>query len=201
MGERQRELAMNGNGRNKPILFVLGGIPGSGKSSLAGELAKAAEATIVSRDRIRTEQGGWGSDEGKQDAWDATLAGAEQHLKEGKCVIIDGATLSRRSDREQVRTLAGDAGAHFFYIHMDCPLRVAQMRAFGQSHPSPHRKPDDIAEVAARFEPFDAGPMPDIEIPHTLFAPDAIGGIADALKAMGMPEIQKPKRYVRPLPK
>ena len=55
IAENQFEVARRRTAQHRPMLIVLAGPPGSGKSSLAGELAARLGAAVVSSDAVRPE--------------------------------------------------------------------------------------------------------------------------------------------------
>lgn len=77
----------------RPFLIVVTGCPGSGKTTLAGELARAARLPLVSRDAIKE---GWVRTMGRPHDElppDANLHATELFFRAVECLIDGGASL------------------------------------------------------------------------------------------------------------
>ena len=118
-----------------PHLILLIGLPGSGKSSLAGQLAvQIPESYIISTDAIRAELFG---EEAVQGPWllvwrqvEAQFRAAVEQINDGKIsrAIYDATNAARRKRRD-VLTLARAAGfTKITGIWVDTPLQVCLER-------------------------------------------------------------------------
>jgi aminoglycoside phosphotransferase family enzyme/predicted kinase len=110
---------------------MVGGGPGTGKSTLAHGLAEQVEAQVVSTDEVRRDMqasGAIAGTPGELDAglysvdnvaavYDEVLRRAHLHLANGESVILDGTWRDPRR-REQVRQLA--AKTHSFVLELRC---------------------------------------------------------------------------------
>ena len=83
-----------------PVLHVMVGISGSGKSTIAKEIANEENAVIVSSDSLRKELLG---DENRQDANELVFNEYHKRIKnnliKGKSVIADAINLTMKSRR------------------------------------------------------------------------------------------------------
>lgn len=118
---------------SRPTLWVCCGLPASGKSYLARALAEALSLTMVQSDRLRKEREGIavsdsvivGYAEGlyrlerRQYVYGAMLAVAQEELKHGRSVILDG-SFSRRRWRDDARQLALDCDTNLIFLECAC---------------------------------------------------------------------------------
>lgn len=123
-----------------PLLLVVHGLSGTGKSELATRWADALGCELLQTDSLRREldaapssteapeygQGVY-SDVRRAAVYETLFERAEQRLNAGVSVVLDGAFLSRES-RVRARRIAASAGAEFLRVHCRCPLRVAMER-------------------------------------------------------------------------
>ncbi len=145
----------------RPVVLLLAGLPGAGKSTLATALASRTGLRIVDRDRLRAElfPEGTASMVEKAAALSAVVEAVRAACREGQGAIVDGMPFSRRSDLDRVATAAKEAGAEVVAVHLTCAVDLAEARlanaTAGESrHAAPDRRPGLAAEVAARFEPL-----------------------------------------------
>lgn len=114
----------------KPILILLYGFPGSGKTLLAQQLASKVQAAHIYGDRIRNELF-------EQPRYDKTENDIVEHLMEymaeefldaGVSVIFDNNT-ARKSKRRMLRTIARKKKAESLLIWLQIDKESAFMRA------------------------------------------------------------------------
>lgn len=115
----------------RPILVIMSGVQGVGKSTFAEALANRIDAIVVSSDVLRVEVGGVVLKEGMLDyytefgrdylakLYDASLKRAHAHLSEGRSVICD-ASFERREDRAAAFRLAQASNAAFLAVECLC---------------------------------------------------------------------------------
>lgn len=145
----------------RPVVLLLAGLPGAGKSTLATALSSRTGLRIVDRDRLRAElfPAGTASVVEKAAALTAVVEAVRSACREGQGAIVDGMPFSRRSDLDCVAAAAEEAGAAVAAVHLACPVDLAEARlaiatAEKSRHPAPDRRPGLATEVAARFEPL-----------------------------------------------
>ncbi|MBN1935721.1 MAG: ATP-binding protein [Anaerolineae bacterium] len=146
------------------MLIVLAGLPGTGKSALARELAARLPAVILDKDRIRaalfgpdvieysTEQDDFCMEVMLQAAAYLFDRDRERH------VILDGRTFGRRYQVERVRAFARERGVAIRLIECVCADDVVRERlardvAEGR-HVARNRTYDLYLKVKAQFEPI-----------------------------------------------
>ncbi len=125
----------------QPLLAVVFGLMGSGKSKRASTLARLLGATYVSSDITRKRMANVALTERAEDSfgkgiyskdftervYQQMLTVARESLASGKPVVLD-ATYSKRAQREQVRALATELGTPFFLFFVNTPERVIKKR-------------------------------------------------------------------------
>ncbi|MFE9256982.1 AAA family ATPase [Streptomyces sp. NPDC006879] len=125
-------------------LTVVGGLPGSGKSTLCGALADRLGVTLLSSDRLRKELAGIPVDQSAAapygeglytPEWTARtyatlLERATTLLSRGESVVLD-ASWSDSGQREAARHVAERTGAELVALHCQSPTdtTVARLRA------------------------------------------------------------------------
>jgi predicted kinase len=113
----------------RPQVILGVGIPGSGKSTVLGELASERGYTLISPDSIREELTGDAANQsvnGK--AWDIAYERARHALKKEESIVID-ATYSLRSRRLEAINICRSVGAaSMIAVHLDTPLSETRER-------------------------------------------------------------------------
>ena len=123
----------------RPTLWVFCGLPATGKSSLAKQIAKALSIPLFQSDRIRQErqpgfhqevlpfgQGLYGL-ERRHRVYAQLLAMAQETLKGGHSVILDG-TYSHRRWRDDARLLASDLDTNIVFVECLCKEETLRSR-------------------------------------------------------------------------
>jgi aminoglycoside phosphotransferase family enzyme/predicted kinase len=156
-----------------PLLLAVGGLMGTGKSTLARALAESLGLERLATDDIRLElfgasnrpqgfeQGGY-SPERRAQVYEEMLRRAEARLARGVSVALD-ATFSTAATREAVRKLAERRKARFLPIICQCPAevareRIAARRAAGGD--ASEARPELLDAQRRAFEPPDAAALP-----------------------------------------
>jgi aminoglycoside phosphotransferase family enzyme/predicted kinase len=122
-------------------LVLVGGLPGTGKSSLAGALGHALGATVLRSDEVRKEQAGFATDRPAPAAFgtglytpaatDATYATLLQWatvaLARGETVVLD-ASWTSAAWRQRAREVAATSVAELVELRCDAPVEVTAAR-------------------------------------------------------------------------
>jgi aminoglycoside phosphotransferase family enzyme/predicted kinase len=155
----------------RPRLVVVGGLPGSGKSTVARAFAGRIGAECLASDVLRKEMAGAApgarlpaaAGEGiYRPAMTALtyrelLLQAERHLSAGRSVVLD-ATFARATDRRRAASLARAVGGVFVTAECRCPAGTARRRSAARSRPGYDGASDAGWEVYLSmrrvFEPF-----------------------------------------------
>lgn len=128
-------------------LILTGGLPGTGKSTLAGALADRLGCTLLSSDRIRKEIAGITPEESAAAPYRSGLYGpawtertytelldrAARLLELGETVILD-ASWTAQEHRDRAAALAADADAEFFPLWCQAPANVTTHRLANRLH-------------------------------------------------------------------
>ena len=141
-------------------MIVLAGLPGAGKSTLAGALARRLpDARVLDKDQVRHALFApcdYTSAE-RDVVFAALLDAARYHLGRGRVVIFDGLTFSRRAQVAAAEAVAAEAGAYAAVIVCDVPVEVAIERceadaASDTGHLASNRDAQLVRRVASEME-------------------------------------------------
>ncbi|MDV6014231.1 AAA family ATPase [Haloechinothrix sp. LS1_15] len=173
------ELTLRNLERAEVRLILVGGLPGTGKSTLAGALAESLGARVISSDHTRKELAGITGEHGAPAAFeegiytpsrtDATyremLRRAGTLLSVGESVILD-ASWHAHAHRELARELASRAHARLIQLRCEAPAEVmAERLRIRRSSIS-----DATPAIAARMTEH-TDPWPDAYIIDTVADP------------------------------
>ena len=169
-------------------LVLVGGLPGTGKSTVARSLAERRGWVVLRSDEVRKQlagvdgsrPAGFGKGLYRQEMTAATYAAlldrAGPLLQEGRSVILDASWASAEW-REAAARLAGECSAGLVQISSAAPMEVAEQRIAARSRQG--EDPSDATAavahaMAGRFEPWpEAGGL------------DTSGGLASTLESAG----------------
>jgi predicted kinase len=112
-----------------PHLFVMAGLPGTGKSTFARRLAPRVDAVILESDALRRLFFGIPLHSSSESArlFGAMHATARKLLSEGVSVIIDATHLGER-DRRPIYAIATQTGARLHVLHLVAPEAIVRER-------------------------------------------------------------------------
>ena len=170
-------LALDQLRRARVRLVVMGGLPGTGKSTVARDLAAAIGWAVVSSDQVRKELAAlpatartgdpYGAGLYRPDRVAATytemLRRARRCLEHGRSVILD-ASWSRSSDRADAASLAIVSDAALHEIRCTVDEAVAHDRIVTRSQAGTDASDADLAiarRMAANYEPWPTATMLD----------------------------------------
>jgi aminoglycoside phosphotransferase family enzyme/predicted kinase len=153
----------------EPRLILIGGSPGTGKSTLSAELADRLGAVLLRSDRIRKEQAGivpehcspepWRhglyAPSVTQDTYDHLIDLARRLLAHGETVILD-ASWSTGGERAQARLMAADAFAAVAEIRCCADTSVVDQRIRGRqgTHDASDATPPIARLMEKEFRPW-----------------------------------------------
>jgi len=121
------------NSMKKPTLYILCGLPFSGKTALAKKLSDKLGFVHIDLDEVKFEHGfrGVSDDDVSHEDWvkifDDMYQRIRKALKEGHDVISDISNLER-SDRDRLRTVATGGGFPTKVIYLNIPESVVRER-------------------------------------------------------------------------
>ncbi len=127
----------------KPILYMMLGIPGAGKTSIAEYIAEITKAVHISSDQFRKHM--FDSPENiteieHDQIYDMLDYIAEQILKSGKSVIYD-ANLNRYIHRQEKYEICDQVGATPKLVWVKADKEIARRRATEQANLHPDHRP------------------------------------------------------------
>lgn len=118
--------------KNKPVLYIIQGLIGSGKTTFAKKLANETNAVHLNPDEwvtanyTKTEyMSNWNNcfDEALIRLWNKTI----EYLKDGQSVIFDMGFWYRK-DRNFARVIAKECGADFKHFYLNVPDEILKER-------------------------------------------------------------------------
>lgn len=161
-------------------LVLVGGSPGTGKSTVAGGLAALPGTVVLSTDEVRRQRTrGPGPDDAdlltgdryspaaREAVYDAVLEQAGRHLRRGRSVVLDG-SWSEAAMRRRASTLADDTWSNLVEIRCWCPETVARDRVVSRLREGgdASEATAEVAEAMARsFEPWPSAELLDTSGP------------------------------------
>ncbi len=150
-------------------LVLVGGLPGTGKSTLAAALGHVLPAQVLSTDRVRREMGlALGEDRYRPDAknavYDALLSRGQACLRMGTSVVLDGSWIDA-STRERAAGLARLSGSDLQEIRCRCEPGIARERIERRSRRGDSESEATVA-VATRMAD-EADPWPSATVVDT----------------------------------
>ncbi|MCO6490204.1 MAG: AAA family ATPase [Phaeodactylibacter sp.] len=116
-------------GAPNPLLALVTGLPGAGKTTFARALAERIGARHINTDIIRSALGlrGRYDEHSKQKVYREMEKQTEEALRSGERAVVDG-TFYREALRAPYRQLGARAGAPVYWILIEAPEGVIQER-------------------------------------------------------------------------
>ncbi len=145
------------------MIILMAGLPGTGKTTLARELARRTQGALLSKDEIRAALFAPEDIEYsvQQDDFvmEAMLDAARFLLQKAptRCIFLDGRPFSRRYQIDRVLEFARELAQPWKIIECVCSDETARWRLDVEpdpSHPARNRTFALYLEVKARFEPI-----------------------------------------------
>jgi hypothetical protein len=174
-------------------LVLVGGAPGTGKSTLAGGLGAALGAVVLRSDEVRKSLAGLPSGasaaadagtglytpEWTQRTYDALVEHAAHLVERGESVVLD-ATWLDPTWRDRARSVAAASGTDVVELRCVAPLELAERRAAGRAVTGSDASDADAA--IAHLLATAAGPWPEATEVDT--SGDVGSSLAAALRAV-----------------
>jgi predicted kinase len=147
------------------MLVVMIGLPGTGKSTIAGEIAKTLNAVVVNKDDVRRavfEPSVLDYSAAQDDLCMEMIYSAVGYIVTQwpeKVVIIDGRTYSRRQHVQRLLEVAESLAITPYCIECVCEEEVARKRLGHlpgiSSHPAANRNLELYRTLRAEMEPLE----------------------------------------------
>jgi predicted kinase len=161
------ELTLRHLRAGQPRLLLVGGLPGTGKSTLAGMLADEFGAVLLSSDRLRKELAGLQprqranaeyrtglySDEQSRRTYDELLHRAATLLDEGETVVLD-ASWVRSRDRDRAGEVAAHGHSPLTALRCVAPVEVTAQRLRERRGDVSDADPHIAHAMAAEADPW-----------------------------------------------
>lgn len=150
----------------RPCLVLVGGLPGTGKTTVAGEIAKRADFRVFSSDPVRKQLAGLSPDAGASDAFGEGIYGqawtertyrelrerAVLAVRRGERVIVD-ASFRQDERRREFLLAARRSGVPFLFLMCRAPVEVTERRLEERDPGASDADPSVLREMAARWDP------------------------------------------------
>jgi predicted kinase len=146
-----------------PMLVIMAGLPGTGKSTLAREIAQRTGGAVLNKDRIRAALFGEDVEYSvEQDDFVVNLmlqtAAWLLARNRQRVVILDGRAFSRNAQLQRVTDFAGKLGLDWRVLECVCREETARRRierdVQTDAHLAANRNYELYCEVKQRFEPI-----------------------------------------------
>jgi predicted kinase len=143
------------------VLVALAGLPGTGKSTLAGALAEALDAPLFDKDAVRAALYAPERIEYSREQDDFVMSlihlAVEREVRRGgRCAVLDGRTYSRTEQVDALAALAQRCAARLALIECVADEAVvrARLAADRGQHSAANRDPELYLRLRASAEPI-----------------------------------------------
>lgn len=151
----------------EPRMIVVGGLPGTGKSTVAGAVADRLGASLLRSDRVRKEAAGLAPEQDAAAGWqrgiytrsasrrtyDLLVERSRLLLARGESVVLD-ASWQHDADRRRARVAAADCGSLLTELRCVTAPEVAQQRLRRRSGDVSDATPAVAQRMAEGFAPW-----------------------------------------------
>ena len=140
----------------RPVLVVVCGPPGVGKSLVARTAADIVDADVLRTDVVRQDlfEEPRYTDEAVRRVDAEMRARARERLAAGESVVLDG-TYRSVALRDAVAGLAGELGVPAVFLRVTCPGSVVRERIAARTGDPSEAEFEDYRTIAAEFEPLE----------------------------------------------
>jgi aminoglycoside phosphotransferase family enzyme/predicted kinase len=178
----------------RPTLVLVGGLPGTGKTTIAAALADDLEYVVIRSDRIRKEIAGLDPNHHcaappglysaamTERTYRVMLARAGQLLRRGESVLLDATWQSARA-RAGARGLAARTSSGFAELRCTAPQAVADSRIGERATAGDDASDATVAvarDLATTFEPWPEATVIDTSVAR----PDSVAAASAAIAAI-----------------
>ena len=155
---------------SRPTLWIFCGMPATGKSTLAGQVAQSLSLPLFQSDLVRKQLFGLRPGEKRVVPFGAgiyrkemaarvygnLLALAQEQLKKGHSMILD-ATFSRQKWRQEARQLAADLDVDILFVECCCAVETIQRRLENREQQTAvsDARAQHLPDFLAHFEPLE----------------------------------------------
>lgn len=116
----------NLEGFRSPVVIMMVGVPGSGKSSVASDLSRLLSMPVLSSDSYREELSGDANNQAvSKQAWGLVYARAHTVLANGEPCIIDGTHNNAAGRRRDINRYRKSGAATVIAVWVDTPLEIS----------------------------------------------------------------------------
>ena len=186
---RLHALARDHLAQARVVLLLVGGLPGTGKSTVASGLSDRLGYALLRSDEIRKDLAGLAHEADARAAYgeglyrpeavarvyEEMLGRARHLLGRGWSVLLD-ASWTSAAERRAAAELAAETGADLVRLHCESPLEVADARLAARGHvPDASDATEEVLAVMARR----VDPWPEAWVVRTDAPIDAVLGQAE----------------------
>jgi len=186
----------------RPLLIVVGGLMGTGKSTLAAAVGEKLGVAHLQTDAVRRELLGTSEQpasygeghytpESRSLVYRELLYRAGKQLADGLSVVLDGTFLGR-GIKAQVAALAADHEAEFYFVHCVCPLDVVRQRIAARAAAGEtlsEARPELVEQQQATEESL-ASEQSTLEVDTTAPLAEQVGKVVGAMASKFSPTLK-----------